>query len=83
MRHGNVSKLAHLVFEANLLKYAKEINELAGAAVKKEQVKVKLATIADDWADQVFEFAEYKNHGPVIPTRPPQASSWRIWRAPR
>eukprot|EP00217_Crustomastix_stigmatica_P013603 CAMPEP_0183798542 /NCGR_PEP_ID=MMETSP0803_2-20130417/19119_1 /TAXON_ID=195967 /ORGANISM="Crustomastix stigmata, Strain CCMP3273" /LENGTH=4519 /DNA_ID=CAMNT_0026043227 /DNA_START=42 /DNA_END=13598 /DNA_ORIENTATION=- len=68
----DIFKLEHVLEEnentgkPRLLENLEEIEELAGGAVKEEQVELKLDAIETDWSDQVFQFAEYKNKGPVI-----------------
>jgi dynein heavy chain len=45
----DVFKLQHLL-ECNILAHRNEIEEVANAAVKEEQIEVKLAGIESDWA---------------------------------
>lgn len=61
----DVFKLQHLL-DADLLANYEELEELTSAAVKEEQVEVKLGAVEEDWADQVFNFANYKHRGQVI-----------------
>ncbi|GBG77441.1 hypothetical protein CBR_g23890 [Chara braunii] len=61
----DIMKLSHL-FESNLLAHREEIEELCNAATREEQVELKLAQIADEWAEQVFTFNSYKNRGQVV-----------------
>jgi len=61
----DVFKLQQLL-DANLLANYEELEELTSAAVKEEQVEVKLAAIAEDWADCNFTFAPYKHRGNVL-----------------
>jgi dynein heavy chain len=61
----DVFKLQHLL-DADLLKYFDDLEELTSAAVKEEQVEVKLAAVEEDWSDQIFVFVNYKHRGQVI-----------------
>ena len=61
----DVFKLQHLL-DADLLAHFDDLEELTSAAVKEEQVEVKLAAVAEDWADQIFAFGNYKHRGQVI-----------------
>ena len=61
----DVFKLQHLL-ECNILAHREDIEEIAAAAVKEEQIETKLAVIENDWAQTVLSFAEYKTRGPVI-----------------
>ena len=61
----DVFKLQDLL-DANLLANLEEVEETAGAAVKEEQIEVKLAQIGEEWQDLQLSFAEYKTRGPVI-----------------
>ena len=54
------------LLEANMLKAYEDIEDLCAGAVKEAQVEGKLAVIDEDWAEQVFSFAPYKNRGEVI-----------------
>ena len=54
------------LMEADLLKYAEDVEEIAGAAVKELQIEVKLGTIIEQWEDQNLDFSNYKNRGPVL-----------------
>lgn len=45
----DVFKLQHLL-ECNILRHRDELEEITGAAVKEEQIEVKLAAIESDWA---------------------------------
>lgn len=49
-----------------LLKHVEEIEEICNASVKELQIETKLASIADDWTDTAFAFANFKNRGPVL-----------------
>lgn len=60
----DVLKLAHLL-DCDLLSHAEDIEELCTAAVKEEQVESKLLAIADEWAEQMFTFSNYKARGLV------------------
>lgn len=55
----------HLL-DCDLLKCHEEVEELAAAAVKEEQIEKKLEVLQGDWALQDLAFAEYKTRGPVI-----------------
>lgn len=61
----DVFKLQHLL-DCNILKHHEEVEDLTGAAVKEEQIELKLAGIQADWAQINLVFAEYKTRGPVI-----------------
>ena len=61
----DVFKMQHLL-DANMLANQEEVEDVAGAASKEEQIEVKLAQINEEWEDLVLGFAEYKNRGPVI-----------------
>jgi len=63
----DVFKLQHLL-DADLLSRYEELEELTSAAVKEEQVEVKLVAIGEEWQDQVFEFSNYKHRGNVMLT---------------
>lgn len=39
---------------------------MCAAAVKEEQIEVKLAGVAGEWALQELHFQDYKTRGPVI-----------------
>lgn len=61
----DVFKLQHLL-DCNILAHREEIEEITSAAVKEEQIEVKLAGIESDWAAMNLSFADYKTRGPVI-----------------
>ena len=58
-------KLADLM-EADFVKYAEEVEDIAASSVKELQIEVNLAKIIEQWEDLNFEFANYKNRGPVL-----------------
>ena len=58
-------KLGHLL-EANLLSKAEDVEELCNAALKEEQIEIRLAQLGADWSDLSFAFANYKARGTVI-----------------
>ncbi len=58
-------KLQHLL-DAHLLQHREDVEELCNAAVKEEQIEVKLAALAAEWADTNLAFADYKSRGAVI-----------------
>ena len=58
-------KLSDLM-EADLLKQAEDVEEIASAAVKELQIEVKLGTIVEQWEEMNLEFNNYKNRGPVL-----------------
>ena len=58
-------KLSDLM-EADLLKHAEDVEEIASAAVKELQIEVKLGTIIEQWEEQNLDFNNYKNRGPVL-----------------
>lgn len=64
-RDADVFKLRHLL-DANILKYRDDIEDLCISAVNEAEIESKLGVVQDDWANQVLEFAEFKNKGPVI-----------------
>jgi dynein heavy chain len=68
----DVFKLQHLM-DANLLKVSEDIEDLTTAATKETQVETKLAAINDDWADQIFEFGNYKTRGMLVLAMAPTA----------
>ncbi len=39
---------------------------MCNAAVKEEAVEMKLKTVVEEWAAEVFIFADHKSRGPVI-----------------
>ena len=61
----DVFKLQHIL-DCNILKFREDIEELASAAVKEEQIESKLKVIDGEWAELNLSFAEYKTRGPVI-----------------
>ena len=58
-------KVANL-FNDEVLSHIDEIEEIASAASKEEQIEIKLSQISEEWSDMQFSFAEYKKRGPVI-----------------
>jgi len=58
-------KLSQLL-EMNFLKFADDVEEICTAAVKELQIETKLGAISADWADQAFQFNNFKTKGPVI-----------------
>eukprot|EP00762_Andalucia_godoyi_P000483 ANDGO_03248.mRNA.1 Dynein gamma chain len=58
-------KLRHLL-EAQVLKFRDDIEDLAVSALNEAEIENKLSHIQDDWANQVLEFGEFKNKGPII-----------------
>lgn len=52
----DVFRLQHLL-DCNILRYREDIEELTSAAVKEEQIEVKLGTIEADWATTNLVFA--------------------------
>lgn len=58
-------KLQHLL-DCKLLNFQEEVEELTSAAVKEEQIEIKLGGIEAEWADLNLVFSEYKTRGPVI-----------------
>eukprot|EP00955_Chlamydomonas_euryale_P103513 365498-Chlamydomonas_euryale.AAC.1 len=61
----DVFKLQHLL-DCNILQYQEDVEDLTGAAVKEEQIEVKLGALEQDWAQINLVFADYKTRGPVI-----------------
>ena len=61
----DIFKLQSLL-EADLLAHREELEELAAASIKEEQIETKLGAIRDEWSDLVFTFQSYKSHGEVI-----------------
>lgn len=61
----DVLKVANL-FNDDVLGHIDEIEEIASAASKEEQIEIKLSQISEEWSDMQFSFAEYKKRGPVI-----------------
>lgn len=43
-----------------------ELEDLCASAVKEEQIELKLKSVAEEWAAEVFTFAEHKSRGPVV-----------------
>ena len=58
-------KLQHLL-DCKILDFRDELEELTSAAVKEEQIELKLKAIDSEWADLCLVFSEYKTRGPVI-----------------
>ena len=54
------------LFEADLVKYQEDVEDIANSSVKELQIEVKLAAIIAQWEDLNFDFANYKNRGPVL-----------------
>ncbi|CAD7698753.1 unnamed protein product [Ostreobium quekettii] len=61
----DVFKLQHIL-DCNILDFRDDVEELASAAVKEEQIEVKLKVVDGEWEDLNLSFAEYKTRGPVI-----------------
>jgi len=58
-------KLQHLL-DCKLLAKREDVEELTNAALKEEQIEIKLNAIDADWAQLTLSFADYKTRGPVI-----------------
>lgn len=58
-------KLQHLL-DCKLLSKREDVEELCNAALKEEQIEIKLNAIDVDWAQLTLSFADYKTRGPVI-----------------
>lgn len=43
-----------------------DVEDLTNAAVKEEAIEVKLRGVAEQWAQEVFTFADHKQRGPVV-----------------
>ncbi|PSC73956.1 flagellar outer dynein arm heavy chain gamma [Micractinium conductrix] len=61
----DVFKLQHLL-DADLLARRDDVEDLTNAAVKEEAIEVKLRGVAEQWAQEVFTFADHKQRGPVV-----------------
>ncbi|KAL4452763.1 hypothetical protein ABPG75_008425, partial [Micractinium tetrahymenae] len=61
----DVFKLQHLL-DANLLARRDDVEDLCNAAVKEEAIETKLRGVAEQWAQEVFTFADHKQRGPVV-----------------
>ena len=42
------------------------MEDLCNAAVKEEAIEVKLKAVSEQWAQEIFTFADHKNRGPVV-----------------
>lgn len=42
------------------------MEDLCNSAVKEEAIEVKLRAVAEQWAQEVFTFADHKQRGPVV-----------------
>jgi dynein heavy chain len=58
-------KLQHLL-DANLLARREDVEDLCTAAVKEEAIETKLKAVAEQWAQEIFTFADHKSRGPVV-----------------
>lgn len=43
-----------------------DVEDLCNAAVKEEAIEAKLKAVAEQWAQEIFTFAEHKGRGPVV-----------------
>lgn len=43
-----------------------DVEDLCNAAVKEEAIEVKLRAVAEQWAQEIFTFADHKARGPVV-----------------
>eukprot|EP01028_Stygiella_incarcerata_P006636 TRINITY_DN270_c0_g1_i1.p1 TRINITY_DN270_c0_g1~~TRINITY_DN270_c0_g1_i1.p1 ORF type:complete len:4523 (-),score=1222.92 TRINITY_DN270_c0_g1_i1:192-13760(-) len=60
-----IFRLKHLL-EANILAHKEDIEEVGVCAVNEAEIESKLKGVQDDWANQILQFAEFKNKGPII-----------------
>lgn len=51
---------------AGLISHREEVEDLCAAVVKEDALERKLKAVTDQWASEVFTFAEHKQRGPVI-----------------
>jgi len=42
------------------------VEDLCNAAVKEEAIETKLKAVAEQWAQEIFTFADHKSRGPVV-----------------
>lgn len=43
-----------------------DVEDLCNAAVKEEAIETKLKAVAEQWAQEIFTFADHKSRGPVV-----------------
>lgn len=43
-----------------------DVEDLCTAAVKEEAIETKLKAVAEQWAQEIFTFADHKSRGPVV-----------------
>ena len=51
---------------AGLMAHREEVEDLCAAAVKEDALERKLKAVTEQWASEVFTFAEHKQRGPVL-----------------
>jgi dynein heavy chain len=51
---------------AGLIAHREEVEDLCAAVVKEDALERKLKAVTEQWASEVFTFAEHKQRGPVV-----------------
>lgn len=51
---------------ASLAPGREDVEDLCNAAVKEEAIETKLKAVDEQWAQEIFTFADHKSRGPVV-----------------
>eukprot|EP00002_Diphylleia_rotans_P021973 TRINITY_DN428_c1_g1_i1.p1 TRINITY_DN428_c1_g1~~TRINITY_DN428_c1_g1_i1.p1 ORF type:complete len:4548 (+),score=958.95 TRINITY_DN428_c1_g1_i1:229-13872(+) len=54
------------ILQANLEQQQEEIQLITQAAEKEEAIELRLRRIQEEWADQIFTFANFRDRGPIM-----------------